>query len=362
MTVILQIHNDSDFVDTSNSAVASGITSAKVTDYDSHIADTDIHVTTADKSRWNNQTYVFRYSSTALVASSTNANSLLDNTDNLKVGDKVIDSSGVLFSITAIDTQNSTFTIGTALIDLAQDSDVVHKSGDETIGGTKTFSNVIPINGAYLGDEPSTSFRTVLLLRSRYDTVGKSGWLVSKFRSNSAQGALSGSDTVFLNFDVLENEVRTNGILRFNLSSWSGNTPGKFLLIPSSSIESYLGTSGNKWSAINGLSPSSLGMPDLANGIDISSYITQGTGHNEYTPPANGYVSIILKSTSATAIFLYQGDFGRSSYSSTSLPNETDVCCINSIPVVSGTKVTIDIKGSNSYIVSAKFFPCQGNV
>ena len=116
--------------------------------YDQHIANTDIHVTTADKNRWNNQTFVFRYSSTALTPSSTNSNTLLDNTDNLKVGDKVIDSSGVLFSITAIDTQNSTFTIGTALVDLAQDSDVVHKSGDETIAGLKTFSTTI-ISTAY---------------------------------------------------------------------------------------------------------------------------------------------------------------------------------------------------------------------
>ena len=91
------------------------------------------------------QSYVFRYSSTALVASSTNSNTLLDNTDNLKIGDKVIDSNGVLFSITAIDSQNSTFTIGTALIDLAQDSDVVHKSGDETVGGVKTFSDNLTI-------------------------------------------------------------------------------------------------------------------------------------------------------------------------------------------------------------------------
>lgn len=137
--------NDSNFVDTSNSAVSSGITSAKVTDYDTHIADTDIHVTTADKNRWNNQTYVFRYSSTALTASSTNSNALLDNVDNLKVGDKVIDSSGVLFSITAIDTANSTFTIGTALIDLANDSDVVHKSGDENISGKKYFRDDLTI-------------------------------------------------------------------------------------------------------------------------------------------------------------------------------------------------------------------------
>ena len=88
------------------------------------------------------QAFVFRYSSTALTASSTNSNSLLDNTDNLKVGDKVIDSSGVLFSVTAIDTANSTFTIGTALIDLAQDSNVVHKSGNETISGYKVFENI----------------------------------------------------------------------------------------------------------------------------------------------------------------------------------------------------------------------------
>ena len=91
------------------------------------------------------QAFVFRYSSTVLVASSTNSNALLDNVDNLKVGDKVIDSSGVLFSITAIDTANSTFTIGTALIDLAQDSDVVHKSGNENISGKKYFRDDLTI-------------------------------------------------------------------------------------------------------------------------------------------------------------------------------------------------------------------------
>ena len=120
---------------------------ASASDLTSHTGDTTIHVTTADKNKWNNQTYVFRYSSTALTASSTNSNTLLDNTDNLKVGDKVIDSSGVLFSVTAIDTANSTFTIGTALIDLAQDSDVVHKSGDETVSGSKTFSDTIVLQG-----------------------------------------------------------------------------------------------------------------------------------------------------------------------------------------------------------------------
>ena len=113
------------------------------------------------------QSYVFRYSSTALTASSTNSNTLLDNTDNLKVGDKVIDSSGVLFSVTAIDTANSTFTIGTALIDLAQDSDVVHTSGNETIAGQKTFAN----NRVIVG-QSTDSISTIQLINS--DVVGDS--------------------------------------------------------------------------------------------------------------------------------------------------------------------------------------------
>ena len=116
------------------------------------------------------QAFVFRYSSTALVASSTNSNTLLDNTDNLKVGDKVIDSNGVLFSVTAIDTANSTFTIGTTLIDLAQDSDVVHKSGDETVGGKKTFSeNITCFSNS---DAKSIICKTPLSTYDSTNTVG----------------------------------------------------------------------------------------------------------------------------------------------------------------------------------------------
>ena len=79
--------NDSNFVDTSNAAVSSGITSAKVTDYDTHIADSDIHVTTADKATWNTVT------------------------------------------------------------SKANDSDVVHKSGDESVIGSKRFGVVQSFTG-----------------------------------------------------------------------------------------------------------------------------------------------------------------------------------------------------------------------
>lgn len=145
---------------------------ASASDLTSHTGDTTIHVTTADKNKWNNQTYVFRYSSTALVASSTNSNILLDNTDNLKVGDKVIDSDGVLFSITAIDSVNSTFTVGSALVDLALDGNVVHTSGDETVGGIKTFSNdLIVANTDTTANTPNLSLRNYNADRGTTETA-----------------------------------------------------------------------------------------------------------------------------------------------------------------------------------------------
>jgi len=169
------------------------------------------------------QAYVFRYSSTALVASSTNSNTLLDNTDNLKVGDKVIDSSGVLFSITAIDTENSTFTIGTALVDLAQDSDVVHKSGDETVGGEKTFINDVAVNNPSASvqtDVPNLVFKNPLVERASTTLDGEQTILFTDKNDNNiasiqAKTYTSGmSDIILTSYsETSEQSVRTTGIV-----------------------------------------------------------------------------------------------------------------------------------------------------
>ena len=230
--------NDSNFVDTSNSAVASGITSAKVTSYDTHIADTDIHVTTADKNKWNNQTYVFRYSSTALTASSTNSNTLLDNTDNLKVGDKVIDSSGVLFSITAIDTENSTFTIGTALIDLAQDSDVVHKSDAENITGKKTFLGVSVNFKSSVGVYGNTSGNASM---NFYD---KNGMITSYLRQGLYSNGLPYIKIGLYGIDA------NNQTVENNLSyAWFSNVNQAYFR-PETDNFVYLGTENFKWKSV----------------------------------------------------------------------------------------------------------------
>lgn len=464
--------NDSNFVDTSNPAVSSGITSAKVTDYDTHIADTDKHVTTADKNKWNNQTYVFRYSSTALVASSTNSNALLDNTDNLKVGDKVIDSSGVLFSITAIDTQNSTFTIGTALIDLAQDSDVVHKSGNETVAGIKNFTDytyiralnftnavaspsssdsaVMPIvtTVTYTDQSPSQTARlnfrvTADGVKSLYPHENNQYALGLTSRKWSEIHATTyyygSSDTEFsqkfvttdTNQDISANKnfkglitttpdsplwsvtnnttaditslalncIHIEGRAAGSLSDLSGgawyvaqigtgcfffrhnagtdvrykhfptnvvsklclmSNDNKFIsdLCPNTTNSYNLGDSTNKWATINGLNPSSLSMPDLSNRIDISSYITHlDKVVNQYTPPVNGYINIRVKKTSLPIVSIrIQQNYGLMNSSETADFSIWGTC----LPVVAGQIVEFYISADS--LMSAFFFPCQGNV
>lgn len=481
--------NDSNFVDTSNSAVSSGITSAKVTSYDAHIANTDIHVTTADKQKWNNgvsQSYVLRYSSTAITDNSTIAYSTLDNTDNIKASDKIIDTDGKLFSIVSVDSGNSTVTVGSALIDIALDANVVHTSGNETVGGQKTFSDMTTFNsvlyftntvvtkgtipqntvnpyriyfgsginygaslfnidtsvsntgvqslvfraaenvvsgddariiliynpnrtqpkyvsfkgdiepnadnayecgsstniwknlygyhgyfkGQQQGDEYSSNASTNLTLTAKRDTLGVSGCLIDSFRANTSQG--TGSHIIGL--AIKENSVRYEGC-RFGWY-WDNNLNGySFEFKPTTqgtnqAVKHNLGTSVDKWDTINGLEPSALGMPDLDNSIDISGYITNfGAGTvNEYTPLADGWISIANSGDSPIFIRVYN-DYGfeqvayseRNEIGGTSGGTYTRFVSIM-IPCVKNIKIYIIVTPSTSVLVSAKFYPCLGNV
>ena len=103
-------------------------------------------------------------------------------------------------------------------------------------------------------------------------------------------------------------------------------------------------------------------MPDLSNGIDISGYITTGSSTNDtYTAPADGYLSIILSSSSACGLYIYNytdGIFIRSSSITDSV--YTNVCgCL--IPILKNQTLNIASRTTQN-IVSAKFFPCLGNV
>ena len=198
------------------------------------------------------QAFVFRYSSTALVASSTNSNTLLDNTDNLKVGDKVIDSSGVLFSITAIDTQNSTFTIGTALIDLAQDSEVVHKSGDETVGGQKTFSDDLLIyNSDNSVDTPRLNIKTSKYVKG--DTTNTDTMRINFFDSNgnnvaSVYANKNTGGSQYLSFQVYTTD-NNNANITSTINYYIAKSGDKYF-IPYEDSQISLGGTVRRWKSV----------------------------------------------------------------------------------------------------------------
>lgn len=300
---------------------------------------------------------IIRFCSSAITDNSTVAFSAISSTNKIKAGDFLLDTNGKLYQISSVDTVNQTVSVTIPLNQLALDSNVMHLSGNETVGGFKTFDRYIQCNGGYIGTEFSNNARTEFILRSNRDTSGQSGVCISKFRQNRAQGSMSGTDVVQVSFDVLENSVRTNRLWYLNWLDWENDIPKTV------ELRSFCQKVDYRLTHINGINPGSLSFPDLSAGLDISGYITVPNTHNTYTPPVNGWISVVLKSTSgALGLFMYQGDLSSANYSATSLPNETEPCVMCCLPVVGNMAVSIDVKGSNAYILSAKFYPCLGNV
>ena len=306
--------NDSDFVDISNPAVSSGITSAKVTDYDTHIADTDIHVTTADKATWNTVT------------------------------------------------------------SKADDSDVVHVTGDETVAGNKNFQGLLTTTpseslwptGLNTTDDITYLGREVIHLE--YKSSGQ----LTDLSGGAWDVAALGAGCFFFRInngkDIRYKNLATGDVNRIPVVSGTN----RFIndVTPNQDNTYGLGSSSLRWRTINGLNPGSLGMPDLNNGIDISSYLTNaGTvTPSEYTPSVNGYICVQISADSPPVIRMYN-DYGfdntvyteRNEIGSTSGGTYTRFASLI-FPANKDVKVYIIIMPSTFGIISAKFFPCQGNV
>ena len=316
--------------------------------YDQHIVNTDIHVTTADKTKWNNQTYVFRYSSTAITDNSTIAFSTLDNTDNIKSGDKVIDSDGKIFSIVSVDTANQTVTVGSALIDLALDANVVHTSGNETVGGQKVFNDINAISSsAEIGVSGGNN---------SFKILDKNKKTISRYEGGTFSGGMAYSYWLV-----------NNGSDVFNgLSLYQASANLAQLRPYSSTLSLQLGASNRYFSdcytsKINNLTPSSLSLPATIGTVDISGYVTDLTGNtvNTYSPVVNGYIVITCNSTDVDYIKISNNlDF-------VSVVDNTNNQFTSGIlgvwqPCVAGIGIQIRIKASA--LNSAKFIPCQGNI
>ena len=310
------------------------------------------------------QSYVLRYSSTAITDNSTIAYSTLDNTDNVKSGDKILDVDGKLFEITAVDTTNQTVTVGSALIDLALDANVVHTSGNETVGGQKTFTNSIILQNS--------------------NTPGVARDYLSKSQIAVLGDAVSGDSTKYIFVDKNNNEIcyirqrkltNSNTDMSFcvnNIDNDNNSISAEINFVidrnndprisPSVTDFISLGRPTFRWkniysNQINGLTPSSLGMPvapSTTSYVDISGYITvlDSSSANTYTPPSNGYITF---SVTGNLVQIFH-DYG--------LQGKWTVQAGNAnrgfIPVLGGVEVKIYITASS--VDKFWFIPCQGNV
>ena len=315
------------------------------------------------------QSYVLRYSSTAVTDNSTIAFSTLDNTDNIKSGDKVIDMDGKIFSVVSVDTANQTVTVGSALIDIALDSNVVHTSGNETVGGAKTFDDNLTI---YNSDGTQTP--KGLTIKNAQWSMGESGsTTVSNInfldKNSSVPASVMASKGLYgqsyLRFSVrtkdsqnntyseeIYYDIDTSGNVEFR--SWHDN------------IVSF-GTSTYKWkdvqtNLVNGLTPSSLGMPsgNIADQVDISGYFTNiGSGNtNSYTALANGWIYLRLGDISSCQATVYDANNNRMwGQSSTGSVEQL------TIPILKGQTLSTKWNTTLSVnVTNAKFIPCQGNI
>lgn len=77
--------NNTPFTQAQLDAINSGITSGKVSSYDTHIADTDIHVTTTDKSNWNAKQAAITGAASTVTSSNLTASRVLISNSSGKI-------------------------------------------------------------------------------------------------------------------------------------------------------------------------------------------------------------------------------------------------------------------------------------
>lgn len=289
--------------------------------YSSHYQNTTIHVTASDKQTWNGKQDAL--SQTQLDA----VNSGIDATKVQQIATNTSDISSLQSG-------------------KANDSDVVHKSGNETVGGEKTF-NALQIIG--YGTQYKGARNAYILPEF---AAGYSGLSITTL--GFAQALKIG------NFVLDANNKPTLDTSKAYIQISTGESGlgvNACLLEPRNSTSSSLGTSVNKWKVINGVEPSSLSLPsdNLNDIIDISSYLSvlDGSNANTYVAPANGWISITMGSCSGIQAYI-TGLWGHQ------IVRPTVGGVRFFMPVLKNKTVNILIFGGT--IDNARFIPCQGNV
>ena len=238
-------------------------------------------------------------------------------------------------------------------------SEFVSVSGDQTIGGIKTFSfggctffKQIKINhNLEYGENnpPSQSAYHNLMF------TDASGWWGSYIENVTDT---NGNST--LAFYVRNtNEIQSRVYLKCDIN-------GSFSMYPLSNNVWNLGTSTNKWKSFNGINPGALSLPGNYINVDTTNWVLDGSAVNVFTPTSDGWLGIQATDTVYDQMhYVFAGRNDTPSYHSQNMLSPINGLWLGSyhgcvfIPVIKNTRY--DIRCICSSVV-ATFYPCQGNV
>ena len=229
-------------------------------------------------------------------------------------------------------------------------SEFVNVTGAQTIGGVKTFSSNVIIQGS---KKVTCNLDNSFIELDGGTTWGKGGSIVlsGQDRSSYTNSVLivSKSDT---NTDILQYQ---NG----ELKPLSNNTNN-----------SSLGTSTNKWKTFNGLNPGALSLPSSSSiNVDTTDWdLTCQNGlMGSFTPTADGWLMLHVANSGTSEVnFWIIGGVIRINNKST--PNIPAGNNFNMITIPVEKDKTYNIYGNASEYVAGRsiaycrFMPCQGNV
>lgn len=306
--------------------------------YNVHVEDVVIHVSQADRDKWD------------AVDNKADASALTAHTGNTTI------------HVTAADKQTWD-TVTTK----ANDADVVHKSGAETIPGQKTFeASIKGYNSDSAQNTVSIDLRTSKVARG--NTQDGTDIFSLGFRDKNNESLMffscikrsSGATAEYHTVNTVDN---SNNVISRSVS-FNINKDGSSSLQPEENNQISLGTSTKKWSAFNGINPGALFLPqDRSACVDISAYLTNtATGAtNRITPPEDGYIYLSLTDV-VTVHFSSQTASNLTHYSQTfARPTAGVVYCL--FPVRKNDNVAVQWYTTAAAVTvsNAFFIPCKGN-
>lgn len=230
-----------------------------------------------------NQAYVLRYTGTTITGGGTIAYADIDNTDNIKAGDKIIDISGAIYAIASVDTANQTVTVGASpVINLFCDAENLIPAANDAydLGSASkqwlnTYSKGYYYNGVAWGlDKANTwsgnnvfnvgptiyGYSNIRNSNMEQGTVPQSALYNGIFFSDKDNHLIGSFDYVYntsgvAQFDIRlsRNNVNANRVQMFSIAlPQSGNGTVTFDgdVLPKSNNTYDLGNSSRKWKSV----------------------------------------------------------------------------------------------------------------